>query len=260
MAPISPKTRVATFDDAPNPPYASGMAHTHHAEVAQPGSHIIRKRAFSIESRRIDVVRRPFTQRVQHQTQRLPLVIGEGRIGEDEPLSNLPEKQPLDERGIEARLRQVRSAAGGDCRRHDSSVPRSARRRRSPCDLVGVDAEQRLSMRRCVRVAQRVGVDRSDHRDGGMIVFSIALRIQKVDRAANHHAPPIESTLDFVDLEGDPRMVLDRGELRAWRRPDVEPTVGIDVRDRLDVDAIVKCEREPTDMVALEQRDRIVAR
>ena len=110
---------------------------------------------------------------------------------------------------------------------------------------------------------KRVGVDGPQHLDSAASYASrsVALgRIEEVDRAAHDDAAPIEPPLDFVDLERHPRMMLHRRQLRAGRRARVQPAVGEDVRDRLDVHAIVKREREPADVMALEQRDRVVAR
>src|SRR5207244_788757 len=52
--------------------------------------------------------------------------------------------------------------------------------------------------------------------------------------------------LDFVDLEGDPRMMAHGRDLRARRRSAVQPIFGEHVRHGFDVDAIVKRESDAT--------------
>src|SRR5262249_25732230 len=71
--------------------------------------------------------------------------------------------------------------------------------------------------------------------------------------------PPVETVANFVDLERDPGMVLDDRQLCARGRPRVKPIFGEHVRDRLDVDAIVEAEREPTHAISRQELERFVA-
>src|SRR4051812_24381024 len=103
---------------------------------------------------------------------------------------------------------------------------------------------------------QRVGVDLTEDFDGGLIVSlsgATAVRLEKVDRSAYDDALPIRARMDLVHFECYPWVMLHRRQLRAWRRARIQPSRMIHVRDRLHVHAIVKREREPSDVVALEQ-------
>src|SRR5262245_14713479 len=135
------------------------------------------------------------------------------------------------------------------------------RLRPSAYQVVDVDAKQDLSLRRGVGRRERVRVRRSKNLDRPIVVRAIrlAMRIQKVDRAVHDDAPPIGAASNLVDLERDPRMVLHHGQLRAWRRARVQPVLGEDVRNRLDVDAVVEAEREPPEAISRQQVERLVA-
>jgi hypothetical protein len=69
-------------------------------------------------------------------------------------------------------------------------------------------------------------------------------------------APPFDSALDLVDLEGDPGMVVQRGQLRSGRRPSVQPFMRVDVMNGLDVDPIAERERQSSNVVAPQDRLR----
>src|SRR5438270_2761705 len=78
------------------------------------------------------------------------------------------------------------------------------------------------------------------------------LGIGDVDRAVHDHTSPIEQAFDLIDLECDPRTVLEGRELRPRTGAPMEPTLAEDVVHGLDVDAIMKRERHSPHVVARE--------
>ena len=89
--------------------------------------------------------------------------------------------------------------------------------------------------------------------------IAAALRIDEVDRPAHDDARPVQMVAHFVDLERRIRMVRQRRELRPRRRPQVQPFVGVDVRDRLDVHTIAERERETAEPIARQDVERLAA-
>jgi hypothetical protein len=83
---------------------------------------------------------------------------------------------------------------------------------------------------------------------------------EKVERASHDNASPVERPFDFIHLERDPRMVPYRRKLRAFGGPTPEIAVSEHIGDRFDVHAIVKCERQSSDMMPSQECDRVLAR
>src|SRR5690242_3314487 len=76
----------------------------------------------------------------------------------------------------------------------------------------------------------------------------------------NDNATPVEGVPDLVNLERNPLVVLQRCDLLALRCSSVEPASFVDVVDGLNVDAIVKGERDAPDVVARDHDLDLIAR
>src|SRR6185369_6369245 len=97
----------------------------------------------------------------------------------------------------------------------------------------------------------------------GLVRFAFTIAaagVEKVDRPVNHHAAPVEPTLDLVDLERDPRVVTYDLQFCSGRRPGVDPLVPEEIRDRLDVHAIVERERNSADVMARQHLESVGVR
>src|SRR5690606_38049250 len=121
--------------------------------------------------------------------------------------------------------------------------------------LLDGDAEEHGPIRRRITFGQCIGHERAEklHRTPVHLpVLLGAIVRDDVDPAVDHHATPFEQRIDLIDLERDPPVALDDGELRSGRGPRPDPVVVVDVVYGLDVDPILVAVRDAPDVVAPE--------
>jgi hypothetical protein len=146
--------------------------------------------------------------------------------------------------------------------RQQSGTRWCPRFRLAPSDLVKVNPKNDVTKRYRVIPAQRPRQQLVEQRQTGGKRFSLVLRrirLQHVGCPAHDSALPIEKSADFINFKGDPTMTLHGIEFDSHRGPAIHPTVGIDVIDGLNVDAIVKSIRDPPDIVSRRERLYLIA-
>lgn len=104
---------------------------------------------------------------------------------------------------------------------------------------------RRIPWTECLRhelsdMGKRIGVCFALHRR--------TIGIWQIDDAMHNDATPAEQALYLIDLDSDPWVMPQHGDLGAGRDASMQPTFGVHVMNRLDVNVIMKRERYASDL------------